>query len=81
MRIKTELKKAAKEIGFDLVGFCNPKIEKEVITKYKKWLKKGFHAGMDYMKRTEDLRLHPDKLLPGVPSPASKEPTSYSTAL
>ncbi len=35
---------------------------------FKEWIKKGFEADMDYLKRMEEDRYHPDRQLPDVKS-------------
>ena len=35
---------------------------------YKNWVRCGFFGGMDYLKKHEPLKLHPEKILPGCQS-------------
>jgi len=43
----------AKEQGFDLVGFANPKLPKESYVHYEKWIDQNFNADMGYMGRED----------------------------
>lgn len=43
-------------------------IEPEAIDRYEKWLASGYHAGMDYMVRYQDVRSNPELLLEGARS-------------
>ena len=58
MDTKTLIKEKAREIGFDLVGITvlAPSKYREM---YENWLKHGMHADMDYLKRTNEVRLSP----------------------
>ena len=49
---KFEIKTFALSIGFDLVGFSPAKINKNYFNVYKKWLKEGMNAGMEYMEKS-----------------------------
>ncbi len=56
MQRKTKLtneavSKAARELGFDLVGFAKAEPLRKEVERLKHWLDKGFNAGMVYMER------------------------------
>ncbi len=53
----------AKELGFDLIGFTPVEIEPKYIKAFKKWLKNGNEAEMEYM-RDISSRKNLRKLLP-----------------
>lgn len=62
--IKTE----ALKMGFDFCGIAPAKELTEDAKRLEKWLAKGFHGDMDYMKKNFDLRIDPRKLVPGAKS-------------
>lgn len=65
MNLHTKIEKYAHELGFDLVGFTQAKINPIHAKAYKKWLKKGYAADMAYMKKPRhDLQ----KILTGAKS-------------
>ena len=69
MKISTkEVKSLAKKVGFDLVGITSPEPISEASEFYKKWLKKGYFADMDYLKKNLQRRTNPIELLPDVKS-------------
>ena len=53
----------AKATGFDLVGFA--KVEELIVEvdKLEEWLKRGYHAGMEYMDRNRGKRKDVSKIL------------------
>lgn len=58
------IKEKAKELGFDLVGISNA--AKPIGGDHlNDWLRRGYHAGMDWIDRTFVKRINPDKVLPG----------------
>lgn len=57
MKITNEIvEERAKRLGFDLVGFAKAEILNNETDNLKKWLDKGYHAGMKYMGRNFDKR-------------------------
>lgn len=68
--LKSSITNHAKSLGFDLVGFCKPKIEQKYLDALDSWVKKGAEADMQYMKDSEKLAARSDlsKVLPGVKS-------------
>lgn len=61
--IVQEIQQQARLLGFDDVGITSATIPEEDVRAYKEWLADGYHAELHYMEN--DLRCHPDKLLPG----------------
>ncbi len=65
--LKDGLVTFAREIGFDScrVAACSaPAHTKE----FREWLRQGEHGEMDYMRRGEEKRCEPEKILPGARS-------------
>ncbi len=58
----------AHESGFSLVGFCKAEELSEESTRFEKWLKRGYQAGMAYMEKNTDRRRNIDLILPGAKS-------------
>jgi epoxyqueuosine reductase len=55
-------------LGFDYCGIARAeKLDNDAI-RLENWLKKGMHAGMQYMEKYFDLRIDPAKLVPGAKS-------------
>jgi len=68
-RKNTELiKKLASESGFDYCGIARARPLDEDARRLEEWLKMGFQGSMSYMEKYFDLRVNPDKLLPGARS-------------
>jgi epoxyqueuosine reductase len=59
LRIKAE----AQRLGFELVGFSPARLPPHEES-FAKWLRQGFSGEMEYMKRTEELRRDPHRLVP-----------------
>lgn len=58
----------AKELGFDSVHFAKAeRLEAEAVN-LRKWLNRGYHAGMSYMENHFEKRVDPTKLVPGAKS-------------
>ncbi len=83
-----------KSCGAVAVGFArSEKIESTAAASYHEWLQKGYHAGMDYLSRHEELRKSPESVMPGAstiiccafsyhnPDAARKQPYIASYAL
>ena len=64
--LKRDIVKLSKQLGFDLIGFCNPEVEESAKSTIKSWISHSYHADMKYMKDTIDIRADPKKLLPDV---------------
>ena len=58
-----EVKDVALHLGWDDVGITEAKIPDEDITSYQEWLSHHYQADLAYMEN--QIRCHPDKLLPG----------------
>ncbi|MEJ5352419.1 MAG: tRNA epoxyqueuosine(34) reductase QueG [Melioribacteraceae bacterium] len=58
----------AKELGFDLIGFARAELLNQEIEHLQEWLKKGYHASMEYMNRNLEKRLDVRKILPDAKS-------------
>src|SRR5712691_9984479 len=65
--LKACLVALAREIGFDScrVGVCAPPLH---TNEFNEWLRDGAHGEMDYMRRGEEKRHDPQKVLPGAKS-------------
>lgn len=64
MELKAAIKKKALELGFDLIAITNADaIPQNDILFFSEWLAAGYAAGMSYMHRNTEKRMHPDKLL------------------
>ena len=69
MRSKTEqalslrIKEEAQRSGFELVGISPVKLPPHEES-FAKWLRKELHGELEYMKRTEELRRDPRRLVP-----------------
>ena len=61
------LKQIAIEFGFTTAGVCSAD-PPQSMQAYDEWLRKGYHASMDYMERHRDLRSDLHTLLPNVRS-------------
>lgn len=62
------IKKIASKLGFDFCGIAKAVILNEDARRLEKWLKQDLHGGMEYMERHFDLRIDPQKLVPGAKS-------------
>src|SRR5438094_1985227 len=65
--LKAQLVSFARQIGFDScrIAVCNPPAH---ATEFRKWLRQDAHGEMNYMKRGEEKRCDPQKVLPGAKS-------------
>lgn len=54
--ISRQIKEAAKNIGFDLIGFSDVEINKKAYAHFQNWLKVGAEADMSYMSEKERAR-------------------------
>jgi len=55
----------ARDLGFDDCRFCAPDPPAETDL-YRAWLARGFHGRMEWMRRSMEKRLDPNRVLPGV---------------
>jgi epoxyqueuosine reductase len=58
----------ARNLGFEFCGIAAAKPLDEDARRLEDWLNKGFHGKMSYMERHFDLRVNPQKLVPGAKS-------------
>ncbi len=61
-KLKAKIKSSGLKLGFDQVGITDIDLT-EASTKFKQWLKKGYHGEMNYMTVHGDKRWKPDKLV------------------
>lgn len=61
------LRSEAARLGFDRVGIA-PAVAPGGHAEFLRWLEAGHAAGMDYLRRQEPARAHPDAVLEGVRS-------------
>jgi len=62
------VKKTAAQLGFDYCGIAKAEPLDEDARKLENWLQQGFHGKMQYMENHFDLRINPQKLVPGAKS-------------
>lgn len=62
------VKKIASELGFGFCGIAKAVVLDDDARRLEQWLKQGLHGGMEYMERHFDLRIDPQKLVPGAKS-------------
>ncbi|HEX4850079.1 MAG TPA: tRNA epoxyqueuosine(34) reductase QueG, partial [Puia sp.] len=62
------IKEQAAALGFDYCGIAAASPLDEDARRLQDWLHKGMHGTMEYMEKYFDLRVNPDKLLPGAKS-------------
>ena len=62
-----DIKSAGIDLGFSRVGICSAEAPIS-LPMYQEWVEAGFHAGMDYLATSVDLRSTLESLLPGVKS-------------
>jgi len=61
--LSLRIKEEAQRLGFELVGISPVKLPPHEES-FAEWLRKELHGELGYMKRTEDLRRDPRKLVP-----------------
>ena len=61
--LSLRVKEEAQRLGFELVGISPVKVPPHEES-FAEWLRRGFSGQLDYMKRTEDLRRDPHRLVP-----------------
>lgn len=62
------IKETASKLGFDFCGIAKSVPLNEDARRLEQWLKQDLHGGMEYMERHFDLRIDPQKLVPGAKS-------------
>lgn len=62
------VKQAAASLGFDFCGIAKAKKLDDDARRLENWLNKGMHSSMKYMENYFDLRIDPQKLVPGAKS-------------
>ena len=62
---KEEVRAAAKELSFDLCGFAKARPAPHS-DDLQQWLQNGNQASMQWMERTAEDRMNPERVLPGV---------------
>ena len=62
------VKQTASVLGFDYCGIAKAAFLNEDARRLEAWLQKGMHGKMDYMQNHFDLRVDPQKLVPGAKS-------------
>ncbi len=63
-----EIKKMARQTGFDLCGITTPEEVPEDAERYREWLEKGYHADMAWMAASQQRRIAPKSLMDTVQS-------------
>jgi len=61
--LSLQVKEEAQRLGFELVGISPVKIPPHEES-FAEWLRQGFSGQLEYMKRTEELRRNPHRLVP-----------------
>ncbi|MBC7587501.1 MAG: tRNA epoxyqueuosine(34) reductase QueG, partial [Chitinophagaceae bacterium] len=62
------VKKTAYQLGFDFCGIAKAVVLDEDAKRLETWLNKNMHGSMAYMENYFDLRINPQKLVPGAKS-------------
>lgn len=62
---RLEIKQAATQLGFDFCGIAKAEELTTDAKRLENWLNKGLHGSMQYMTNHFDLRINPQKLVPG----------------
>lgn len=57
------IKDTALKLGFDACGIAASELLSDEMTQYRKWLNKGYNAGMTYMHNYPDIRENPSLLI------------------
>jgi epoxyqueuosine reductase len=63
LSFEQELKAAGREIGFDLVGIAQVQPARHAAA-YRDWLRKGYHADMDWIAKNVEVRCDPGVWVP-----------------
>ena len=76
----TQIKDAAREFGFEVVGITSVEPLARDDAAFRKWREAGFAAGMEYMTRRTELHAHPKALVPWSASLITLAINYYATA-
>ena len=68
LKITNNIKKAAKDIGFEYCGISRAQVLDDDARRLESWLSKGMHGKMQYMENYFDMRIDPSKLVQGAKS-------------
>jgi epoxyqueuosine reductase len=60
-----KIRQWGKELGFSAIGITRAALSQEASSRLDRWLEQGRHGEMEYMSYHRELRLAPEKLLPG----------------
>ena len=63
-----QLKSILESQNLSYFAIIHPHSHQAEEEQYENWVKCGFSANMDYLKKHESLKLHPEKILPGCQS-------------
>ncbi len=63
-----QIKAYARSLGFDDCGIAKVVPLDQEARQLEQWLRKGYHGTMEYMARHFELRIHPERLMPGARS-------------
>jgi epoxyqueuosine reductase len=61
--LSASIKSAAQRLGFELVGISPAKVPPHEAS-FADWVRRGFAGEMDYLRRSEEVRRNPQKLMP-----------------
>ncbi len=62
------IKQTASQLGFEYCGIAKAEFLTEDAKRLEAWLQKGYNGSMQYMQNYFDLRVNPQKLVPGAKS-------------
>jgi epoxyqueuosine reductase len=66
MSLTGKIKEKAREIGFDKVGITDTApFSGRFKERYYNWLKRGYNAGLEYLRGSAQIRLNPESLFEG----------------
>ncbi|HEX8117935.1 MAG TPA: QueG-associated DUF1730 domain-containing protein, partial [Pyrinomonadaceae bacterium] len=65
LELTAEVKRRARELGFEKVGVVRAEALTEESARLEEWLARGHHASMGWMERGLERRTDPRELLPG----------------
>lgn len=75
------IKQTAQQLGFSFCGIAKAEELTEDAKKLEEWLQKGYHGSMHYMANHFDLRINPQKLVPGAKTVITLLKNYYSNPL
>ncbi|RMF04088.1 MAG: tRNA epoxyqueuosine(34) reductase QueG [Chloroflexi bacterium] len=67
MNLTQRIKEKALALGFDLIGIA-PATRAPHVAAFEQWLKRGYHAQMQWLARTPERRTNPQAVVPGAQS-------------